>query len=65
MCSKPKVPKVAVQPPVQDVQAPDNINTRRRSTPSTGAFAAAPGSTLLTGPSGVSGVSTGRTLLGG
>lgn len=68
MCtSKPKTPKIEVQPPPQAAQAPDNIDQRRRNTANnTGAFASAPGSTLLTGPAGAGRATTGRsTLLGG
>lgn len=67
MCSsKPKAPKIEVQPPPQATVAPDNIDTKRRNVANnTGAFVAAPGSTLLTGPSGAGAPTTGKsTLLG-
>lgn len=67
MCSsKPKAPKVEVQPPPQAAQAPDNIDAKRRRQPNnTGAFVAAPGGTLLTGPAGAGAAPTGKsTLLG-
>lgn len=66
MCSsKPKTPKIEVQPPPQAAQAPDSIDQKRRNTNNTGAFASVPGSTLLTGPAGAGKATTGKsTLLG-
>lgn len=65
MCSKP--PSVPPPPPPpQATKAPDNVDLKKRNRNQTGAGFMSPGSTLLTGPSGVGAVSTGRnTLLGG
>lgn len=69
MCtSSPKPPKVETPPPPQASQAPINVDPKRRNNTgvnTTGAFASAPGSTLLTGPGGAGTALTGKsTLLG-
>ncbi|CAB4149735.1 hypothetical protein UFOVP555_24 [uncultured Caudovirales phage] len=69
MCSsKPKAPKVETPPPPQAAQAAINVDPKRRNNTgvnNTGAFASAPGGTLLTGPGGAGAVTTGKsTLLG-
>ena len=68
MCSsKPKSPPPPPPPPPpQPVQAPVNVDTKRRNQGSntTGGFASVQGSTLLTGPQGAGNATTGRTLLG-
>jgi hypothetical protein len=67
MCtSKPKAPKIETPPPPQPIQAPVNVDPKRRNAATnTGAFASLPGSTLLTGPSGAGTPTTGKsTLLG-
>lgn len=67
MCSssKPKSPPPPPPPP-QPVQAPVNVDTKRRNQGSntTGGFASVQGGTLLTGPQGAGNATTGRTLLG-
>ena len=62
MCSKPKVPPPP--PPPQEVKQPDSAVVRDRSDRNRGAMV---GSSLLTGPSGLTAApSTGKTtLLGG
>jgi hypothetical protein len=70
MCtSRPKAPKIEPPPPPpQASQAPINVDIKRRNNTgvnTTGAFASAPGSTLLTGPFGAGTPTTGKsTLLG-
>ena len=66
MCSsKPKSPPPPPPPP-QPVQAPVNVDTKRRNqgANASGGFASVPGSTLLTSPQGAGNATTGRTLLG-
>jgi hypothetical protein len=67
MCSsRPKAPVIETPPPPQPMQAPVNIDTKRRNAVNnTGAFASLPGSTLLTSPSGAGAPTIGKsTLLG-
>lgn len=67
MCNAPKIPAPPPPPPPpQAAKAPLSYDPKRRNKAMTGGFAATPGGTLLTGPSGAGAPTTGAaTLLGG
>jgi hypothetical protein len=70
MCSKPKKPKAPPPPPPpppppQEAKAPDSIDPKRRNRSAGRSGFSSVGGTLLTGPAGVGGTTTGKTMLGG